>query len=118
MYAAALALILVALLAVAALYGVHRMVTPAPRTLTVLPFQSGWRAQEHALSRYHASLFYYLRWIVSAYRRADPSVLTPGDDTASRTRSMRVAVAAAALSLALGMGSGLVWTALESAVIV
>lgn len=54
MYAAALALILIALFAVGAVHGLHRLMTPTDGPLTVLPFQSGWPPEQHALSRFHA----------------------------------------------------------------
>lgn len=54
MPAVALILLLMAVVAVGLLHLLHRTVTPVPGTLTVLPYQSGWRPQEHALSRYHA----------------------------------------------------------------
>ena len=47
-------LIAVALAGLGALFLVARALSPAPRPLVVLPFQSGWVPQEHALSRYHA----------------------------------------------------------------
>ncbi|MGV7301727.1 NADH-quinone oxidoreductase subunit A [Mycobacterium kansasii] len=46
-------MLLVAVAGVAGLYGLHRLVAVTPRSLTSLPFQSGWWPQEHALSRYH-----------------------------------------------------------------
>lgn len=54
MYAVALVLLLMSLAAVGLLHLVHRTVTPVPGTLTVLPYQSGWGPEEHALSRFHA----------------------------------------------------------------
>jgi NADH:ubiquinone oxidoreductase subunit 3 (subunit A) len=50
---------LVALLVVAALYVLHRLVAVTPEPLTSLPFQSGWTPEEHALSRYH------VRWYLA-----------------------------------------------------
>lgn len=41
------------------LYGLHRFTALLPNALSVLPFQSGWRPQEHALSRYH------VRWYLA-----------------------------------------------------
>jgi NADH:ubiquinone oxidoreductase subunit 3 (subunit A) len=38
-------------------YGVHRWTAVAPSTLTSLPFASGWRPPEHALSRFHARYY-------------------------------------------------------------
>lgn len=59
MYAGAAAMALVAVVFVAGLYGLHRLLALAPDPLAVLPFQSGWRPEEHALSRYH------VRWYLS-----------------------------------------------------
>ncbi|MFI5489168.1 NADH-quinone oxidoreductase subunit A [Micromonospora echinaurantiaca] len=50
---------LVAALIVAGLYLAHRAAAIASAPLTVLPFQSGWRPEEHALSRYH------VRWYLA-----------------------------------------------------
>ncbi|MEV4201971.1 NADH-quinone oxidoreductase subunit N [Micromonospora globbae] len=60
------------------------------------------------------SLFYYLRWIVPAYR--DPAPAPFGSDHSpmkvpARRWSARLAVTAAALSLAVGVAAGLVWDA-------
>lgn len=41
------------------LYGLHRVTAIWPNALSVLPFQSGWLPQEHALSRYH------VRWYLA-----------------------------------------------------
>ncbi|TFV53939.1 NADH-quinone oxidoreductase subunit A [Geodermatophilus sp. DF01-2] len=38
-------------------YLVHRRTSVAPTTLTALPFLSGRRPQEHALSRFHARYY-------------------------------------------------------------
>lgn len=35
------------------MYAVHRTTAVVGRPLSVLPFQSGWMPEEHALSRYH-----------------------------------------------------------------
>lgn len=59
MYAGAVGMALVASLFVAGLYAVHRLLTIAPQPVIVLPFQSGWRPEEHALSRYH------VRWYLA-----------------------------------------------------
>lgn len=48
------AMALVAVFAVAFLYALHRAVNVLAEPLTVLPAQSGWLPQEHALSRFHA----------------------------------------------------------------
>ncbi|WP_202864586.1 NADH-quinone oxidoreductase subunit A [Micromonospora endolithica] len=50
---------LIASLIVAGLYLAHRFAAVATDPLTVLPFQSGWQPQEHALSRYH------VRWYLA-----------------------------------------------------
>lgn len=59
MYAGVVVMVLVASLFIAGLYLVHRLIAVAPDPLTVLPFQSGWRPEEHALSRYH------VRWYLA-----------------------------------------------------
>lgn len=41
------------------LYGLHRISAVAADPLVVLPFESGWRPQQHALSRYH------VRWYLA-----------------------------------------------------
>jgi NADH:ubiquinone oxidoreductase subunit 3 (subunit A) len=40
-------------------YLVHRLVAVSAVPLVVLPYQSGWQPQEHALSRYH------VRWYLA-----------------------------------------------------
>lgn len=59
MYAGVVVMVLVASLFIAGLYLVHRLIAVAPDSLTVLPFQSGRRPEEHALSRYH------VRWYLA-----------------------------------------------------
>jgi len=59
MYAGVAVMSLVAALFVTALYLGQRATAVAPGVLTVLPFQSGWAPEEHALSRYH------VRWYLS-----------------------------------------------------
>jgi NADH:ubiquinone oxidoreductase subunit 3 (subunit A) len=59
MYSGAVGMALVASLFVAGLYTVHRLLAIAPQPVTVLPFQSGWRPEEHALSWYH------VRWYLA-----------------------------------------------------
>ena len=54
MYSGVAWMLLVSALGVAAAYGVHRVTAAASGVLVCLPFQSGWRPEEHALSRYHA----------------------------------------------------------------
>ena len=53
-FAGIVAMALVAVFAVAFLYALHRAVNVLAEPLTVLPAQSGWLPQEHALSRFHA----------------------------------------------------------------
>ncbi|ULE35795.1 NADH-quinone oxidoreductase subunit N [Mycobacterium sp. IDR2000157661] len=52
------------------------------------------------------SLFYYLRWIIPCYQRADHDRRAA---FAAGRWSAAIAVAAAGLSLVLGVGAGLVW---------
>ncbi len=54
MYLAPLVVLAVAALSATGLWGLHRITAVSPKPLLVLPFQSGWRPREHALSRYHA----------------------------------------------------------------
>src|SRR5690625_7600746 len=53
---------LLAIFAVVSLYALHRAFSVESEPLTVLPAQSGWLPQEHALSRFHAR--WYLASIV------------------------------------------------------
>lgn len=62
-----------------------------------------------------ASLFYYLRWIVSAYRRPEPSLEPMGEDRTPLKTSKRVAVGAAVLTLVVGVGGGALWGLLDGA---
>ncbi|OFE17192.1 NADH-quinone oxidoreductase subunit I [Humibacillus sp. DSM 29435] len=62
MYVAPLVVIVVAAVSLTGLWGLHRMTAVSPEPLKVLPFQSGWCPQEHALSRYHAR--WYLATLV------------------------------------------------------
>ncbi|WP_026274817.1 NADH-quinone oxidoreductase subunit A [Salinispora tropica] len=50
---------LVAVVVVAGCYLAHGALTIARRPLLAAPFQSGWRPEEHALSRYH------VRWYLA-----------------------------------------------------
>ena len=59
MYAGLAVMVLVSLGSVAGMYGLHRLTAVRPDALTSLPFQSGWRPEEHALSRYH------VRWYLA-----------------------------------------------------
>jgi len=52
-YAGVGAMLLIALAGLSTSYLTHRFTAVAPDALTSLPFQSGWRPLEHALSRYH-----------------------------------------------------------------
>jgi NADH-quinone oxidoreductase subunit A len=52
-------MLVLAALALAAVYLLHRVTSVAPGLLTSLPFQSGWQPEEHALSRYH------VRWYLA-----------------------------------------------------
>lgn len=54
MYSGIVAMAVVGLSIVGLLYVLHRAVGITADPLTVLPFQSGWMPQEHALSRFHA----------------------------------------------------------------
>lgn len=49
----------VALAAVGSIYLLHALTAISAEPLVVLPFQSGWPPQEHALSRYH------VRWYLA-----------------------------------------------------
>ncbi|HEL4110289.1 TPA: NADH-quinone oxidoreductase subunit A [Stenotrophomonas maltophilia] len=62
MYSGIIAMALLAIFAVVFLYALHRALSVEPEPLTVLPAQSGWLPQEHALSRFHAR--WYLASIV------------------------------------------------------
>lgn len=59
MYAGVLVTAATALCAVVALYAAHRVLAVSATPLEVLPFQSGWPPEEHALSRYH------VRWYLA-----------------------------------------------------
>lgn len=59
MYAGVASMLLVCLVGGAGAYQLHRLTAVAPDALVPLPFQSGWRPQEHALSRYH------VRWYLA-----------------------------------------------------
>lgn len=47
------------LLLVLVFYLAHRLLAVSPDPLTVLPYQSGWQPDEHALSRFH------VRWYLA-----------------------------------------------------
>lgn len=59
MYTGLVWMFLVSVVGVVMLYGLHRLTATGRSALTVLPFQSGWVPQEHALSRYH------VRWYLA-----------------------------------------------------
>ena len=59
MYLAPVVVLAVAAVSITGLWGLHRMSAVSAVPLAVLPFQSGWRPQEHALSRYH------VRWYLA-----------------------------------------------------
>lgn len=54
MYTGVAWMLVVAVGAVVVLYGLHRFTATDRSALRVLPFESGWPPQQHALSRYHA----------------------------------------------------------------
>ena len=54
MYGGVAWMVLISSVLVATVYGLHRVTAVAPDALVSLPFQSGWRPEQHALSRYHA----------------------------------------------------------------
>lgn len=60
MFTGAVTMAVVAIGFVVGLYLVHRFASVARDPLVVLPFQSGWQPQEHALSRYH------VRWYLAS----------------------------------------------------
>jgi NADH:ubiquinone oxidoreductase subunit 3 (subunit A) len=53
-YLGVLSMLLVAGAVVGGGYAVHRVVAVDPKPVPVLPFLSGWKPAEHALSRFHA----------------------------------------------------------------
>ncbi len=57
MYWAAAVMSLVAVGGVAAAHLVHRSTSVAGDPVATLPFLSGWRPEEHALSRFHARYY-------------------------------------------------------------
>ena len=59
MYLAPLVMLVAAVLGLLVLRRLHRITAVSATPLTVKPFQSGWRPQEHALSRYH------VRWYLA-----------------------------------------------------
>lgn len=59
MFAGVIALAVVALAVVGSLYLLHGVTAIKADPLMLLPFQSGWQPEEHALSRYH------VRWYLA-----------------------------------------------------
>ncbi len=59
MYAGVIVMAIAVLTLTLGLYLLHRAVSVAADPLLVLPFQSGWMPEEHALSRYH------VRWYLA-----------------------------------------------------
>lgn len=60
MFSGIVAMGVVAVLTVVVAYALHRFVSVGAGPLTVLPFQSGFLPQEHALSRFH------VRWYLAS----------------------------------------------------
>lgn len=59
MYSGLVLIVTVTVAGVLGLYVLHRVSSVSAEPLLVLPFQSGWRPEEHALSRYH------VRWYLA-----------------------------------------------------
>ena len=59
MYTGVVVTAVAAVVAVLGLYALHRTTAVTPRPLEVLPFESGWVPEQHALSRYH------VRWYLA-----------------------------------------------------
>ena len=59
MYTGLLVVVLAAVAPVLGLYVLHRYAAVASDPLPVLPFESGWVPEQHALSRYH------VRWYLA-----------------------------------------------------
>jgi NADH:ubiquinone oxidoreductase subunit 3 (subunit A) len=59
MYGGVVVVASTAVAVIIALYLLHRLSSVAPDPLTALPFESGWRPEQHALSRYH------VRWYLA-----------------------------------------------------
>ena len=57
MYLGAAAMLLVGVGGVLGAYLLHRATSVRPQALMALPFESGWRPPEHALSRFHARYY-------------------------------------------------------------
>lgn len=59
MFDGVVAMAVIALAAVGGIYLLHAITAVSADPLVVLPFQSGWQPEEHALSRYH------VRWYLA-----------------------------------------------------
>lgn len=59
MYLGVVVIAVAAVVSVLALYALHRRTAVASDPLAVLPFESGWSPEQHALSRYH------VRWYLA-----------------------------------------------------
>ena len=59
------------------------------------------------------SLFYYLRWVIPAYRSLEPLERAGGAGSAARPWATGAAVAAGAASLALGVAAGPAWALVD-----
>lgn len=59
MFLGVITMTVVALAAVGSIYLLHGLTAVEADPLTVLPFQSGWQPEEHALSRHH------VRWYLA-----------------------------------------------------
>ncbi|GGK63597.1 NADH-quinone oxidoreductase subunit A [Ornithinimicrobium pekingense] len=59
MYLGVVVMAVAAVVPVFLLYGLHRRTAVTPDPLEVLPFESGWIPEQHALSRYH------VRWYLA-----------------------------------------------------
>jgi NADH:ubiquinone oxidoreductase subunit 3 (subunit A) len=59
-FSGVLTMLLVSVVGLVGVYLLHRATSIDAVALTSLPFQSGWRPEEHALSRYH------VRWYLAS----------------------------------------------------
>jgi NADH:ubiquinone oxidoreductase subunit 3 (subunit A) len=59
LYSGVVVTAIVAVVCVLGLYALHRISSVVSDPLLVLPFESGWRPEQHALSRYH------VRWYLA-----------------------------------------------------
>ena len=59
MYTGVVVMAVAAVVLVLGLYALHRVTAVAQAPLSVLPFESGWVPEQHALSRYH------VRWYLA-----------------------------------------------------